>query len=302
MATLSEPARTLLLGAGAPARMARDLRYRLPLRSRCLDHPALRNLHSIRCLYRARPDRDDPAVQWDADLVVDGLRPRDGEHANINGQPVAALVSVDREATCRGRPFRDPGICLSGDRVALGYHSAMVRLHHRAASPRPIRADDGSARIAAFLGNPVARKLCERNELRDFSDVLCILGTLSVVARQGGEPSALLCLSGQSLHPCGRVDPFWPLRSGRAGFGGRSRRGDGDLSDACGVWIRSGKGADAATRRRVGCEFALPRHAWGAGDCAIRGGCAALGGSGLALPATARPTSNAGSVLERTNG
>src|SRR6516225_4539497 len=125
MAALPEPARPLLLGAGAAARLARDLRHRLPLRSRRLDHPALRDLHPIRCLYRPRPDRDDPAVQRDADL-----------------------------------------------------------------------ADDGSARIAALLGDPAARKLCQRDELRDFSDVLRILGTLSVVAGQGGEPPALLCLSG----------------------------------------------------------------------------------------------------------
>src|SRR6516165_9641617 len=196
MATLSEPARALLLGAGAAARLARDLRYRLPLRSRCLDHPALRNLYPLRCLYRPRPDRDDSAVQRDADLAVDGLRPRDGKHANINGQPAAALVSVDREASCRGRPFGDPGVCLSGDRAALGYHPAMVRIHRGAAGARPIRADDGSARIAALLGDQAARKLCQRDELRDFSDVLRILGTLSVVARQGGEPPALLCLSG----------------------------------------------------------------------------------------------------------
>jgi ABC-type multidrug transport system permease subunit len=39
MAALSEPARPFLLGAGAPARLARDLRYRVPFRARRLDHP-----------------------------------------------------------------------------------------------------------------------------------------------------------------------------------------------------------------------------------------------------------------------
>src|SRR6516164_110443 len=156
MAALSEPARPVLFGTCPAARLARHFRDRLSLRARRLNYPALRDLHPIRCLYRPGPNRDDPAVQRDADLAVDGLRPRDGKHADFDGQPAAALVLVDREASCRGRPFGHPGICLSGNRVALGYHPAMVWLYYRAAGADPIRADDGSAGVAALLGDPAA--------------------------------------------------------------------------------------------------------------------------------------------------
>src|SRR5258707_80483 len=73
MAAFLEPARPFLLGLGPPPGLARDFRDRLPLRARGVDHPALRDLHSLRGLYRPRADRNDPAVQRDADLAVDGL-------------------------------------------------------------------------------------------------------------------------------------------------------------------------------------------------------------------------------------
>ena len=38
-----------------------------------LDHPALRDLHPLRGLYRAGPDGDDPAFQRHAVLALDGL-------------------------------------------------------------------------------------------------------------------------------------------------------------------------------------------------------------------------------------
>src|SRR5438445_7495851 len=103
MVAFLEPARTLFLGLGPPPGVARDLRYRLSFCARGVDHPALRDLHSLRGLYRSRADRDDPVVQRDADLAVDGLRPRNGEHAHPDGEPAAALVLVDGEAARRGR-------------------------------------------------------------------------------------------------------------------------------------------------------------------------------------------------------
>src|SRR6516162_6621546 len=251
MAALPEPAWPLLFGAGAAARLARHLRHRLPLRSRRVDHTALRDLHPLPGLYRPRTDRDDPVVQRDADLAVDGLRPRDGEHADPDGEPAAALVPADRQAARRMRALGDSSLCVFGDRAALGYHSAMVRLRRSAPGPRAVGADDGSARIAAVFGDPPAGKLRQRHELRDLPDVFRLLGTLPAMARQRGEPPALLCLSGQSVHPCRRADPFRALWSTRTSLGCRSRRRDRDLSDARGLRIRSGKGADAAARRRL---------------------------------------------------
>src|SRR3984893_6509770 len=160
MAAFFEPAGTLLLGFGPPAGVARDLCHRGLFRPRGVDHPALRDLHPLRGLHRPRADRDDPVVQRDADLAVDGLRPRDGEHANPDGEPAAALVFVDRETARRGRPLGSAGLCVSGDRVALGYRPAVVRLHHGAACAGPCGADDGGARAAAVLGGPAAGGVC----------------------------------------------------------------------------------------------------------------------------------------------
>src|SRR5215472_1418928 len=276
MAALSEPARPVLFGTGAATRLARDLRHRIPFCSRRVDHPALRDLHPVPGLHRPRADRDDSVVQRDADLAVDGLRPRDGEHADPDGEPAAALVPADRQAARRMRPLGDPGLCVSGDRAALGHRSAVVRLHHRASGASAVWADDGSARIAAVLGDPAAGELCQRDELRDLPDVFRLLGTLPAVARQRGEPLALLCLSGQSLHPCRRADPLRALWSARASLGYRSRRCDRDLSDARGLWIRSGKGADAAARSRLSWRFGPP---------------AAFAALAVALIATAAPQS-----------
>ena len=56
-AALAPSARPLRLGAGAAAGLAGDLRRRLSFRARRLDHSAVRDLHSLRGLYRARPGR-----------------------------------------------------------------------------------------------------------------------------------------------------------------------------------------------------------------------------------------------------
>src|SRR6516162_4182527 len=251
MAALSQPARPFLFSTGAAARLARDLRHRVPLCSRRVDHPALRDLHPLPGLHRPRADRDDPGVQRDVDLLVDGLRPRDGKHADPDGEPLAALVPADRQAARWMRPLGDRGLCVYGDSAALGHRSAVVRLHHGAPGAGAVGADDGSARIAAVLGDPSAGKLCQRHELRDLPDVFRVLGTLPAVARQRGQPAALLCLSGQSLHPCRRADPLRALWSARTSLGCRPRRCDRDLSDARGLRVRSSKGANAAARSRL---------------------------------------------------
>src|ERR1700730_15316374 len=193
MAAFLEPAGTLLLGLGASAGLARDLRDRLPLRARGVDHPALPALHPGCGLHRPRADRDDPVIQRHADLVVDGLRPGDGEHANPDGEPAAALVFIDGEIARRGRPLGGAGLCLSGDCLALGHRPAVVRLHHGAAGADPGGADDGGARAAAVLGDPAAGEFRQRDELRYLSDVLRLLRTLPAVARQGGKPLGLRC-------------------------------------------------------------------------------------------------------------
>src|ERR1700730_2586341 len=194
MAAVPEPARTLLFGLGPSARLARNFRDRLSLRAPGVDHPALRDLHSVRGLHCPRADRDDPVVQRDAELAVDGLRPRDGEHANPDGEPAAALVFIDGEIARRGRPLGAAGLCLSGDCLALGHRPAVVRLHHGAAGADPGGADDGGYRAAAVLGDPAAGDFRQRDELRYLSDVLRLLRTLPAVARQGGKPLGLLCL------------------------------------------------------------------------------------------------------------
>ncbi len=49
----------------------------------------------------------------------------------------------------------------------------------------------GALGLAAVLGDPPARKFCQRDELRDLSDVFRLFGALSAVAGQRGEPAAL---------------------------------------------------------------------------------------------------------------
>src|SRR3954453_418286 len=95
---LPASARALRLGAGAPFGLALHLRRRLPPGAGHLDHPALRDLYPLRGLYRAWTDGDDPAVQWHAVVAVDGLRPRDGQHAHLAGEPVAARLPAVLQA------------------------------------------------------------------------------------------------------------------------------------------------------------------------------------------------------------
>src|SRR5271154_1913219 len=164
MAALSEPARPFLFGVGAAACLARDLRNRLSVCARRLDHPALRHLHPVFDLHRSRPDRDDPDVQRHVELVVDGLRPGNGQHAGADGQPVAALVPADGQAVGRSDRLGLTGLCLSGDRVDLGDRAAMVWLYRRTAGADPRRADAGRARSVVILRDPAVGEFCQCDE------------------------------------------------------------------------------------------------------------------------------------------
>src|ERR1051325_2783810 len=93
-AALPASARTLRLRAGEAAGMALHLRRWIPAGARYLHHPALRDLHPLRGLYRAGLDGDDPALQRHAVFAFHGLRPRDGQYAHLAGEPAAALVSA----------------------------------------------------------------------------------------------------------------------------------------------------------------------------------------------------------------
>ena len=96
-AALSASARALLLSARAAADLAVHFRGRFPAGAWRLDHSAVRVLRALRGVHRARACRHDPAVQRHAVVAVDGLRPRDGRHADAARQPVPALVP----AACR---------------------------------------------------------------------------------------------------------------------------------------------------------------------------------------------------------
>src|SRR5260370_41911230 len=129
MVALSESARALFFGAGTATRVAGDLRYRVPFRARRFDHPALRDLCSLRGLYRAGPHSDDPNVQRHAELALDGLRPRDGEHADSDGGAAAAVVSLDLQASRRRHRLGVAGLRVPGDRADLVDRAALVRLY-----------------------------------------------------------------------------------------------------------------------------------------------------------------------------
>ncbi|KAH2820938.1 hypothetical protein KXV85_002967, partial [Aspergillus fumigatus] len=186
-----------------------------------LHHPALRDLHPLRGLYRARADGDDPALQRHAVLAVDGLRPRDGQHAHAAGQPAAARISAVLQAAgwyCR---VAAPGLCVPADRLVLGHHPIDMGLSHGAAGPDPVRPDAGLARHADLLRHQAAGEFRRRHELRDLPDVLRLLRALPALARTGGQPVFVLSLRSQSLHPCGRTDPLRAVRPDQLALAGR---------------------------------------------------------------------------------
>ena len=60
----------------------------------------------------------------------------------------------------------------------------------------------GVAGNADFVADQAAREFCRRHEFRDLSDVLCIVGAVSAMARQGIQSAPVLHLRVQSLHTC----------------------------------------------------------------------------------------------------
>src|ERR1700704_3644835 len=232
---ISAPARTLRLRAGPAAGMAVHLRGRLSPGAWHLHHPALRNLHPLRGLYRARIDGDDPAVQRHAVLTVDGLRPRDGQYAHPAGESAAALVSAVLQASGGHSGLAAPGLCLPADCVALGYRAAADRLSHGPAGTDAVRPDARGTRHADFFRHQTTREFRRRDELRYFPDVFRFVRALSAMAGAGGKPDALLRLPAQSIHPCGRADPLRALRANELDLAGGGWRLHGGLHDRGGV-------------------------------------------------------------------
>src|SRR6266404_5921861 len=234
---LPTPARTLRFGAGSAAGVAVHFRGRLPPGAGHLHHPAIRNLHPLRGLHRARIDGDDPAVQRHAILALDGLRPRDGQYAHPAGESAAALVSAVLQASGGNRGLAAPGLCLPADCVALGYRAAADRLSHGPAGADPVRPDARGTRHADFFRHQTTREFRRRDELRYFPDVFRFVRALSAMAGAGGEPDALLRLPVQSIHPCGRVDPLRALRTNQLDLAGGGWRLHGGLHDRGGVRV-----------------------------------------------------------------
>ena len=92
-----------------------------------------------------------------------------------------------------------------------GIEAAALGLRRRAAGAGAVRADARALGHAAVLGDQAAREFRRRDELRDLSDVLRLLGALSAVAGAAVEPGRLHDLPAQSVHLCGRADPLRAL-------------------------------------------------------------------------------------------
>src|SRR5262245_31811892 len=98
---LSPSARTVHRGSGASPGMAVHIRRRLSASPRRIDHPAVRSLRPLWGVHHTGLDGDDPALQRDAIVTLDGLRSRDGQYAHVARQPVATLVPAELQAHCR---------------------------------------------------------------------------------------------------------------------------------------------------------------------------------------------------------
>src|SRR5262245_15927826 len=194
---------TLHLGAGSSARLVIHFCRRFSTGSGRVDHSALSNVYSLCRVHHSRPDCDDTAVQWHAVIAVNGLRPRDGQHAYVIGKPVSALVSSLLEAGGRDCRFAIAGLYVSADRTVLGRRAARYRISSGAAGAGAFGPYAGSAWHADFFGRQAARELCGRHEFRDLSHVLCLVGALSAVAGAREQSAALLCLPVQSFHARG---------------------------------------------------------------------------------------------------
>ena len=173
------------------------------------------DLRSVRGLCHARTDGDDPVVQRHAVLAVDGLRPRDGQHAHAAGEPVPALVPADRQTAGKHRGVDRAGLRLSGRRLVLGRRAAGLGLSRRASRARADRHDARLARDAAVLGHSPAREFRRRDELRDLPDVLRLVRAVPAVAGAAVEPGRLHDLPAQSVHLCRRTDPLRAVHEDR---------------------------------------------------------------------------------------
>ena len=147
-----------------------------------LDHPAVRNLRPLRGVRHPGPGRDDSAIQRNAVLAVDGLRPGDGQHADAAREPLPALVPARVQATGQHRRFAFAGLCVPACGMAVRCRDTALGLAHGAARTRAERTDAWRARNAALIGDQAARKLRRSDEFRDLPDVLRLLGTLSALA------------------------------------------------------------------------------------------------------------------------
>ncbi len=102
--------------------------------------------------------------------------------------------------------------------------------------------------LSSFV-EPVG-ELRRRDELRDFPDVLHLLGALSAVAGEGGEPGRLVDLRNQPVHPRGRTDPLRHVRQVQRPVGGGRARVSAGVHGARGDRLRPGPRFDGAAGGR----------------------------------------------------
>ena len=117
------------------------------------------------------------------------------------------------------------------DRLVLGHRTAADRLPDGVAGADPVRPDARRARHADLVRHQATGEFRRRHELRDLSDVLCLIRPLSALAGAGGQPDALLRLPVQSVHPCGRADPVCALWEDELGVARGRRWLHGGLHD-----------------------------------------------------------------------
>ncbi len=128
------------------------------------------------------------------------------------------------QAACRNGGLHPPGLCISADRVVLGYSASHDRVPHGHSRAHAVRTDARCPRHADLIRHQAAGEFRRRHELRDLPDVLRVIGSVPAVARAGRKPDALLCLPIQPVHPCSRTHPLRALRTNQLGVPERGRR------------------------------------------------------------------------------
>src|SRR5215472_12065366 len=124
----SASARTVHRGPGPTPGMAVRVRRRLSASPRLFHHPAVRSLCSLWRVRHTGFNGDDPALQRDAIVSLDGLRSCDEQYAHVARQPLATLVSSECEAHRRNRGLAVAGLRFYRHRMALGDRAATHRL------------------------------------------------------------------------------------------------------------------------------------------------------------------------------